>query len=430
MNAPTCHPDSDLPKVARLRQIFPDSTAPEIEPTVRTELKSLAPKLKPGMKIAVGVGSRGITNLAPIIKQVIETLKEFGTAPYIVPAMGSHGGATAEAQAELLNGYGVSEATLDIPIASSMEVEPIDSTELGETLVWSQEALKADGVIVVNRIKPHTDFAGNLGSGLIKMSVVGLGKQVGASLFHRSASRNGYESSLRHRFRALKAQTPLLGGLALIEDQRHNTSHIEWVDVDDLEQTEERLLKQARELMPGIPFSWVDLLIIDRIGKNISGAGMDPNVIGRSIHGYLTSPPTKPETLSIRRIYVRGLTPETHGNAIGIGLADATSDRLVEEMDREVTSLNALTALSTNGAKIPIHFANDREAIHRVLDTLALPDLKEAKILRIADTLNLERLQASSRLLEEARSNPSLVIESDEEALSFDEKGQLKHELP
>ena len=425
MSTSTAASVDGLPRTFRVSQAFPDSPTLDVSATVREEIGILAKQIKPGMNIGVGVGSRGITNLRAVVETTLTTLQAAGAKPFIIPAMGSHGGATPEAQTELLGEYGLSENTLKVPFHATMEVDPVASDCHGNEVVWARPALAADGVLVINRIKPHTDFAGNLGSGLVKMAVVGLGKRTGASHFHRSACHLGYEAALRERFQAIAQNTPLLGGLGLIEDQRHQTAHVEWIPTDGLVAREESLFQTSRSLMPQIPFDSVDLLIIDRIGKNISGAGMDPNVIARSVHGYLTSPPQEQEPLTIRRIFVRDLTPETHGNAIGIGLADVTTQRLVESMNHEVTFVNALTALSTNGAKTPIYFDTDREAILRVLDTLALPRLNQAKILRIQDTLNLEQMVASEAYHEEAMERPELTPESDPAPLAFTSGQQL-----
>lgn len=412
MKTPTAE-DSQLPSMFSLRQRFPESTPVHLASAIDREMSKIVAQLKPGHRVAVGVGSRGITNLRAIIKEVLAQLKNAGTIPFIIPAMGSHGGATAEAQTQLLGEYGISEAELGVPIEANMDVKTIGRTTQGGDVVWAKTALQADAVMVVNRIKPHTDFSGQIGSGLIKMAVVGLGKRVGASNFHRAASHHGYEAELRERIQIVRQQTKLLGGLGLIENQGHQTVHLEWVDAATLEEREEALFQKALNLMPTIPFSFVDLLIIDRIGKNISGAGMDPNIIARSIHGYLSSPPTEPTPLTIRRIFVRDLTPETHGNAIGIGLADITTKRLVDKMNPEVTFINALTALSTNGAKVPIYFKTDREAILRVLDTLALPSLQNARILRIQDTLNLENIMASQAYFNEVNGRDDLEASSE-----------------
>jgi hypothetical protein len=425
MSIDESNPINPLPEMFRLRQHFATSPTLTVSETVQQEIRGMTDAVRPGMNIAIGVGSRGITNLQIIVAEAIKALTAAGASPFIIPAMGSHGGATAEAQTSLLAEYGISKASMGVPIRADMATGTIGHTEENGEIVWAKAALEADGIMVINRIKPHTDFAGKMGSGLIKMAVVGLGKRVGASNFHRAASRTGYEVSLRKRFRVIAQKTKFLGGLGLIEDQSHQTAHIEWVPSDSLEEREEVLFKKASDLMPKIPFDQVDLLIVDRIGKNISGAGMDPNVIGRSVHGYLTSLQKNPDGLTARRIFVRDLTPETHGNAIGIGLADMTTRRLVEAMNHSVTFINALTALSTNGAKIPIYFDTDKEAIFRVLDTLALDKLQDARILRIQDTLNLTQFQASEAYLAETESRTDLSVESAPKPMTFTKEQQL-----
>jgi len=418
-------PINSLPEMFSLRQHFAKSPTLNVPETVQKEIRGMTDAIRPGMKIAIGVGSRGITNLQIIVDETIKALSAAGANPFIIPAMGSHGGATAEAQTELLAEYGVSEAAMGVPIRGDMTTALIGHTKENGEIVWAKAALEADGIMVINRIKPHTDFAGKIGSGLIKMAVVGLGKRVGASNFHRAASHTGYEVSLRERFQVIAQETKFLGGLGLIEDQSHQTAHIEWVPNNSMVEREEALFKRASDLMPKIPFDQVDLLIVDRIGKNISGAGMDPNVIGRSVHGYLTSLQKNPDGLTARRIFVRDLTPETHGNATGIGLADMTTRRLVEAMNHSVTFINALTALSTNGAKIPIYFDTDKEAIYRVLDTLALDNLQDARILRIQDTLNLTQFQASEAYLAEAKARTDLSVESAPKSMEFTDEQQL-----
>ncbi len=425
MNTTLATLQSPLPRMFTVGQEFPDSSLCNVAEAVQNEIDKIATAIQPGTRIGIGVGSRGITNIKTIVQFTVQGLQARGAKPFIIPAMGSHGGASAIAQTELLAEYGITEESMGVPIKATMEVQSVGNTLEGSEVVWALPATEADAVMVINRIKPHTDFSGKIGSGLIKMAVVGLGKRVGASNFHRAASRNGYETSLRERFKLLTQATPFIGGLGLVEDQFHQTAHIEWVPSVDAESREEVLFKKASALMPRIPYESIDLLIVDRIGKNISGAGMDPNIIGRSIHGYLTSPQENPSKPYIRRIFVRDLTPETHGNAIGIGLADMTTRRLVEATDHEITFLNALTALSTNGAKIPIYFDTDKEAIHRVLDTLALDQADHARIIRIQDTLNLAKIQASEAFFEETKNRTDLTVESPLMPLAFNGEEHL-----
>jgi hypothetical protein len=415
----------------RVRQKFARAAPVDIPATLRSELAVVAGRIKPGARIAVAVGSRGITNLQSVVRNVIDWLKAAQAQPFIVPAMGSHGGATPEGQIELLAEYGITEAQVGVPIRASMDTERIGVTDDGVAVYFSTEALRSDGVIVINRIKPHTDFSSTaLGSGIQKMLVVGLGKRAGAANYHVSASRFGYEHVIRTSARVTLGNAPILCGVALVEDQFHDTARLAVVLPENLAQRETELYSEARRLMPRLPMDDIDLLIVDRIGKNISGAGMDPNVIGRSIHGYSSLLGDRSSQPVIRRIFVRELTPETHGNAVGIGLADFTTSRLVRSMDHSVTALNSMTALSLNSAKIPIHFETDQEAIAHALDSLALEDPTTAKVVRIQDTLSLEHLEVSTAFESALAGREDLEITRGDHGLPFDASGNLLREWP
>jgi len=378
-----------------VRQRFPESLPLDIPATVRQELAPALRALRPGARVAVAVGSRGVSNLRLIVAAALEALKAASARPFIIPAMGSHGGGAAAGQLAVLAEYGVTQAALDTPIEAAMEVEQVGTTASGFPVLFSAAGLRAEAILLINRIKPHTDFSGELGSGLLKMLVVGLGKPAGAANYHALASRLGYAEVIRDSAAIILRLAPILGGLAIVEDQRHQTARIAFVPAAEMLAREGELCAQARALMPRLPFDDLDLLIVDRMGKDISGTGLDPLVIGRSIHGYsLLEDPQRPPP-RIRRIFVRELTPASRGNATGLGLADFTTTRLVQAVDWEATNLNALTALSLQGAKVPIHFATDREVIAKALGTLALGDPQQAKVVRIADTLSLERLQVS-----------------------------------
>jgi hypothetical protein len=413
-----------FPEMRLVRQKFPKSAALDIEREVQGQLERTIREIK-GAKVAVAVGSRGISNLSRIVGSTIQFLKTKGAEPYIIPAMGSHGGATPEGQISLLAEYGVTEKAFGVPIAASMDVECIGKTEDGVDVFCSNEALRADGAVVINRVKPHTDFRGTLGSGILKMLVIGLGKRAGAANFHILASRFGYEHVIRTSSRVTSRRLKLLCGLALLEDQRHDTARIVAIPPNDLEARETELFHESSRLMPKLPFDEIDLLIIDQIGKNISGAGMDPNVIGRGVHGYTSMLSDRSTSPVIRRIFVRGLTPETHGNAIGIGSADFTTDRLVAGIDQRVTAINALTALTVQSGKVPIHFVTDWEAIDRALDTLALQDRNLAKVMRIRDTLSLETLEISESFLRGGSGN-GLELVGAPAPMSFGADGNLK----
>ncbi|HSH94914.1 MAG TPA: lactate racemase domain-containing protein [Roseimicrobium sp.] len=415
-----------LPRILRVRQNFPITPPLDITATLAMEFAKLRPHIRSGSRIAVGVGSRGISNLIPIVAAVIGELRRAGAIPFIIPAMGSHGGATPEGQRDVLASYGITEASMGVPIRDSLETRQIGATSDGVPVVCSTEALGADGIILINRIKPHTDFFGNLGSGLLKMSVIGLGKRAGATAMHLAATQLGHERVIRAMAGVVLKNAPVLGGVAILENQFHDTARLVVIPRDEMETAEDALLVEARSLMPLLPFEDIDLLIVDRIGKNISGAGMDPNVVHRSVHGYDSLPMrgNRPSPF-IRRIFVRGLTPETHGNAIGIGMADATTVRLVREMDARITNINALTALTPQCAKIPIAFDTDREAIERLLASLPISDPRTARIVHVADTLSLAEMEISDALWNQPDRRPGLVATTGAHDMEFDPEGLL-----
>lgn len=426
MSAPSS--PATFPRMVRIRQNFARTAPVDIRATLAREFVKLRPALKPGARIAVGVGSRGITNLPTIVKGVIDELRAAGAQPFIIPAMGSHGGATAEGQREMLAGYDVTEATMGVPIHAAMDAREVGRSADGAPAFCSVEALRADGVLVVNRIKPHTDFYGTIGSGLLKMLVIGIGKHAGALAMHRVASRIGHERAIRGMAKTIVAHAPILGGIAILENQFHETARLVAVPRAEMETAEETLLEEARGLMPLLPFEEIDLLIVDWIGKNISGSGMDPNVTNRWVQGYLGGlmRENRPAPF-VRRIFVRNVTPESHGNAIGIGLADVTTTRLVRAMDLRATSINALTSLTPQTAKIPIAFDTDREAIERMLATLALDDpARQATVVRIESTLAVAEMEVSEALWAHAKSNPRLVETRAARDMEFDGEGVLR----
>lgn len=404
---------------------MPPGPGLDVGRVVAEEMESVRGQVRSGQRIAIAVGSRGITGLQAIVRLVVERLKDFGAQPFIVPAMGSHGGASPEGQTELLAGFGISERELGVSIRAAMEVDCIGKTQDGVAVWLSTEARQADGIVLVNRIKPHTDFEGDVGSGLLKMLVVGLGKHVGAAKYHRASSRWGYEHVLRTSARVILTQAPVLGGLAIVEDQAHRTARIAYCPAAEMESREEILFEDAKRLLPRLPFDEVHLLIVDRMGKNISGTGMDSNVIGRTVHGYSTLHGEGLGRPWIRRLFVRELTPESRGNATGIGMADFTTARLVQSVDRRVTALNALTALTVQGAKIPIHFETDREVIAAALESTGVEDWAQAGVVRILDTLSLERLEISESFLNAAKGRDDLEILSSPEEMRFDGVGNL-----
>ena len=417
----------DFPRMMRVKQIFAETAPVDIDSAVASGMDAVREDLRPGMRVAVAVGSRGITNLSKIVGAVIGQLKDAGTKPFIVPAMGSHGGATPEGQTELLGEYGVTEAAMGVPIRAAMEVDHIGQTPEGYDGWFAREALLADAIVPINRVKLHTDFGPPLGSGLLKMLVVGLGKQVGAETFHRAASRYGYESMLRSISRLIREKAPVLFGVAILENSSHQTSDIAVVRAADMEPREEELIIEAKRLMPLLPFEDIDILVIDRIGKNISGAGMDPNVSGRRGHGY-SSHLREREGISpdIRRVFVRGLTPQSHGNAVGIGMADATTKRLVDSIDHHVTDINVQTSNIFQASKVPMHFETDHEALSLLLHSLVISDTKEAKVVRIANTLELNEVEVSGAYAAEVAQRDNLEELSPAAHWAFNADGNLE----
>jgi hypothetical protein len=412
-----------FPKMLEMEQSYPPSPKLDFADIIKEQFaaQGLREKVTPGMRIALGVGSRGITNLKEIVKATVGVLIEAGARPFIVPAMGSHGGATAEGQIQVLAEYGVTPQSMGVPIEASMAVKKIGTAfdprhtprhagtggAGGLDVVFSVPALEADGVVVLNRVKPHTDFRGTLGSGIQKMMVIGFGKQVGANHAHRAAAHMGYEVVLREIARVILGAAPIFCGIALVEDQHHQTAEIEVLRPENIVREEDRLFKKAESLLARLPFDDIDLLIIDRIGKDISGCGMDTNVIGRDILGYAsTLHSSSTVTPRVSRIFVRDLTPASNGNGIGIGMADFTTARFVKSLNLEYTYMNALTSLGMQGAKIPIYFDTDRGAIEAALASLAAPDPAKVRVVRIADTLNLERFQASEACVGATNGHP------------------------
>lgn len=415
-----------FPSMLCVRQRFETALPLDVEAAISKGFEAIRPQIKPGMRVALGVGSRGISNLSKIVLMIVKELKNAGALPFIIPAMGSHGGATAEGQVALLAGYGVTEARMGVPIRPSMEVKQLGKSDTGRDVLWSQEATTADGVLVINRIKPHTDFSGKIGSGLMKMLVVGLGKHAGASAYHSGALTIGYEKELIDLTKVVLAKAPILGGIAIVEDAMHQLASLEVVPADSILIREPELCEMAKKLMPTIPFDEIDLLIVDQIGKNISGMGMDTNIIKRGVHGYHLTPGISKSKPFIWRIFVRDLTAETHGNAIGIGMAEATTKRLVEKIDASALHTNVITARSVQCAKLPMIFDTDSEAIKAMLESLPDANPAKARVVRIKDTLTLGELEISTALEQTSIAHPAITSIEQMGQMSFDQNGNLK----
>jgi hypothetical protein len=336
--------------------------------------------------------------------------------------MGSHGAATAEGQADVLAHYGIHEATMGCPVVSSLEVVSLGRTPEGIEVFMDRHAWDSDGVFLVNRIKWHTDFEGKIESGLFKMMAIGLGKFAGARQYHTFGYRMGLERVIRSAGRKVLASGKILGGLAIIEDARHNTAKVAAVGAGEMEAREEELLALAKSWRGRIPVEALDILIVDEIGKNISGAGMDTKVINRGVHGERNPWPHAPR---IERIFARDLTDLSYGNGVGIGMADVIADRLLEKIDWTPTHINSLTASTPEAIRTPVHFPTDRECLERIAPTVGKLDPRDITLGWIRNTLELEVLALSENLRAELEGNPALEIVGEPRALEFDTQGNL-----
>ncbi len=418
-----------FPKMLRVRQKFQRSAPMNIASALAEQFGALGilRTINPGARIAVTAGSRGITNIAQIIGSVVQLLKEAGAAPFIIPAMGSHGGATPEGQLALLADYHITETSLGVPIRASMDTTILGTTADGVAVHFSVEALNSDGIVVVNRIKPHTDFqGGSIASGMMKMIAIGLAKRNGAESLHAAAARLGHERVVTSAARVSLANAPILCAIGLVEDPYHQTAIVKVTRPETIEFEEAKLLNEARARMPKLPFDDIDLLIVDQIGKNISGTGMDTNIVGRGVQGYSSSlVPGEMPTPTIRRLFVRSLTPQSHGNAVGIGIADFTTTRMVNSINRNSTYINSLTAMTPQLSKIPMYFDTDRDVIQKAIGSLALPNDAPVRCIRIVDTLSLEEVYVSDAYASEIEGRSDLEALSVAEEMTFDADGNL-----
>ncbi len=408
----------NFPRMVRIRQSFARPRVEDIPSAVRQTLAAILLPIKRGDRVAVGAGSRGIADIAPIVRATVDYLKTLGARPFIIPAMGSHGGATSEGQLSVLAHYGITEATMGCPLRATMEVIAVGEA-LGLPVWLDRMAAEADWIGLVNRVKPHTDFKGTIESGVFKMLTIGLGKQKGAAQYHRANVQHGYETVITTVGREMLAKARIAFGLGIVENGYDETARIQAFAAADLEAGERALLKDAREWMMRLPFSPMDVLIVEEMGKNISGAGMDTNVIGRPTNPFEPFP-AEPKILWI---VVLDLTKESYGNATGIGNADFTTRRLVEKIDMKSTLINCLTACAPGGAKIPATFDSDREAIEAALDTIGLIPPERARVIRIKNTLQLGEIEVSEAFLPEIEKRGDLTVVGDARQFRFDAAG-------
>jgi hypothetical protein len=412
---------SHTPRMVRVKQRFSGPMLQDIPGAVRQTLGGLQLPIRPGQTVALAVGSRGIVNIDVIARAAADHVRALGATPFIFPAMGSHGGGTAEGQRSVLEHYGITETTMGCPVRATMDV-----VQLGEALglpVWlDRYAAEADWIGVLNRVKPHTDFVGEIESGLFKMMTIGVGKHRGAVQAHRAAVRHRYEPMVVAFGREVLRKARIAFGLGIVENGYDETALVQAFLPAALETGERELLRKAKAWMARLPFDQIDLLIVDEMGKDVSGSGMDSNIIGR--HGTFFEPPyTSPR---VTFIVVCDLTPHTYGNAIGIGSADFTTRRLVDKIDREATYVNGLTACSPAGCKMPATLDSAQEAVGIALACLGLDRVEDARVVRIKNTLKITEVDVSENLLPEVAKRDDLSPVGDPAPIAFDATGYLQ----
>ncbi|MBZ0255528.1 nickel-dependent lactate racemase [bacterium] len=411
-----------FPRMAYIEQQFPRPCIEDVEFSAYQIFHDEFQKQQlSGKRIAVAVGSRGIVNIDKIVRAAVKALKQCGAETFLVPAMGSHGGGNSEAQKNILLEYQLTPDNIGAEIHSSMETVQLGETQSNIPVFMDRNAYESDGVILINRIKPHTDFTGAVESGLLKMTAIGLGKIDGASAFHSRTSQFESDQMIREIGEVALKSGKILGGMAIIENAYHETAHLEWAAPDAIDANEPQWLQRAKEWMPSLPVTQADCLIVDRIGKNISGVGLDPNITGRRYkinRRWNTTP-------DVTRIIVLELTEETNGNAVGCGLADFCSKRLVSAMDRNVTYVNAVTSRNVICADIPPHWDTDKETLQWAFRSVGAPDISQLRVLHIRDTLSLTRIEASESLLDELKQSPQVAIIGELREISFDAEGRL-----
>ncbi|WP_394350171.1 DUF362 domain-containing protein [Salinigranum salinum] len=390
---------ADLPGVALLEHVRDHPRVDDVPAATREALDAIPAldALPAGAEVGITAGSRGIHDMPTVLRTMVDALRERELEPFVFPAMGSHGGATAEGQRETLAALGVTAETMGCEIRSSMAAERVADDEEGRPIYAAEDALAADAVLLANRVKAHTDFRGRYESGLVKMAVIGLGKQRGAEATHNAGLVGGLDEVIPERAAALFEATPVIGGVAVVENADDRAAHVEGVPVDEIFDREPALLERSKELLPTLPVSELDLLVVDELGKEISGTGMDTNVLGRVL--YHNQP--EPDVPSFTRIYVRGVTEASHGNGIGIGLADVVHADLVADLDLTETYVNVVTSGEPSRARIPLIAERDEVALRVAASTTGVRDPADLRIVRIPNTLELGRFVASEPVVEE-----------------------------
>ncbi len=416
--------EDDFPRMVLARHDRDHPQVTDLEARTRTVIQDLdrLAALPAGAEVALTAGSRGIHDMPAVLDAAVDTLREMEFEPFILPAMGSHGGATADGQIEMLASLGITESAMGCEIRSSMAVDHVGDDDEGRPVFASTDALTADAVILANRVKAHTDFRGDIESGLCKIAVIGLGKQRGAEAAHNAALASSFRDILPERAAILFDEVPVVGGIALIENANERAARIDALDVDEIIEEEPALLDYSKDLLPTLPIDDLDLLVIDESGKNISGTGMDTNVLGR----YLMHGEPEPADINYTRIYARSITDHSHGNAIGIGLADFAHQRVAETINLTDTYVNGITGGEPARARLPVITPNDALAFQLAYSTTGVRDPGEMRIARIPNTLELEAYLVSEPVAAELEDHPDIRL-SDPEPVRF-EDGELTDE--
>ena len=414
----------EYPKLFRMRQKFDAPSLSDVPNAVRDEIRRIDPgkRIKPGQSVAITVGSRGVANVNVIAKTIVEEMEAIGARPFIVPAMGSHGGGTAEGQTEVLARYGITEGLMGCPVRSSMEVTEVGRTDFGMPVYFDQIASQADHVIVFNRVKPHTGFRGEIESGLFKMMLIGLGKHKGASLYHRAIVHHSFDKIVKAVGQMVLSRCRVAFGLATLENGYDQTAMVKAVQTEEFEPVEKELQKQSKAWCPKLPFKEADLLIVDEMGKDISGAGLDTNVIGRKGNDRKAQPDEWPKIL---HIFTRDLTETTHGNAVGIGFSSFTTRRLVEKIDRNATYINSITGQHPSSSQVPMYYDTDGEVLDVAFVSMGLTEPPDAKVMWIRNTLDLTEVEASETYWDEAQGRSDLEILFEPRPFRLSEDGSL-----
>ena len=409
--------NNNFPLLRCVHQNIKTPSISDLEGELRGKLNEFGLKnsIKPNETVAITAGSRGITHLNIVLKTLVEYLKELKASPFIIPAMGSHGGGTVKGQLKILEDYGITEEAMGCPIKASMKVVEIGKSEFGTPVYLDKHASLADKIIIVNKIKSHSKFTGEVESGLSKMSLLGLGKHEGARLYHRLINRYGWPRVSKSLLKVVLKNAPIVCGIGIVQNINNEPAQLYVLHPDEFFTKEPELLRNYKELTEHLPFNEIDLLIVDEMGKNIFGTGMDTNITGRK----------EGSNMQVNWLFVRDLTVESHGNAQGVGLADFTTKKLVDKIDYNKMYTNALTALRTDSPKIPIFLQNDKEVLNAIFDMLSEEERSTFRMIWIKNTLELRKIIVSEYFFDQIESRENLSFAGEEESIKFDLEGFL-----